>query len=127
MRFRGITLLVAVSLLTSPATAYAECAWVLWEKKLEKKYPPIPTLTWSVNIRQEDIFETRKACELESERRLDVELRSWSREAVYEAFRNVAVPGVTVRRKDATDYLFNVSYHCFPDTMDPRGPKGGAR
>ena len=95
---------------------------MLWEKKLAKN--PIPTSTWSVNIGREDIFETRKSCESESERRLDAELRSWSREADYEAFRGVTVPGVTVSRKGATDYLFHLSYHCLPDTVDPRGVKG---
>jgi hypothetical protein len=30
MRLRRATLLVAFYLLTSAATAYAECAWVLW-------------------------------------------------------------------------------------------------
>ena len=36
MRFaRRPTLLVALSLLTSAATAYAECAWVLWYEETE--------------------------------------------------------------------------------------------
>ena len=33
---RRASLLVALFLLTCAATAYAECAWVLWEKKLAK-------------------------------------------------------------------------------------------
>src|SRR5437870_8676372 len=33
MRLRGAALLVTFSLLTSAATAYAECAWVLWQEK----------------------------------------------------------------------------------------------
>ncbi len=32
MRLRRASLLVAFCLLTSAATAYAECAWVLWSK-----------------------------------------------------------------------------------------------
>jgi hypothetical protein len=32
-RVRGLTLLVAFSLLTSAATAHAECAWVLWTER----------------------------------------------------------------------------------------------
>jgi hypothetical protein len=35
MRLRRISLLVALSLLTSAATAYAECAWVLWQQQAE--------------------------------------------------------------------------------------------
>ena len=31
-RARGALLLVAFSVLASTATAYAECAWVLWEE-----------------------------------------------------------------------------------------------
>ena len=30
MRLRRTSMIVALSLLTSTATAYAECAWVLW-------------------------------------------------------------------------------------------------
>jgi hypothetical protein len=38
---RSATLLVALSLLTSTATAYAECAWVLWQERpaLSKRLP----------------------------------------------------------------------------------------
>ena len=122
MRLRRASIIATLFLLASAATAYAECAWCCGRRSWRRIR--FPTSTWSVNIGREDIFETREACESESERRLDAELGSWSREADYEAFWGVTVPGVTVSRKGATDYLFHVSYHCLPDAVDPRGVKG---
>jgi hypothetical protein len=39
------TLLVALSLLTSAATTYAECAWVLWGIADGKFYAPVASFT----------------------------------------------------------------------------------
>jgi hypothetical protein len=40
MRLRRASLLVSLSLLSSAATAYAECAWVLWEQTTTWKASP---------------------------------------------------------------------------------------
>jgi len=40
----GISLLVALSLLTSAATAHAECAWVLWTERGTGSWPEGPGL-----------------------------------------------------------------------------------
>ena len=82
---RRALLLVAFLLLTSAATAYAECAWVLWAAQWET--PPIGP--WN----PQKAFETRQECEQE---------REASHKAMYRSMRFV----------------------CFPDTVDPRGPKG---
>ena len=36
MRLRRASIIATLFLLASAATAYAECAWLLWEKKLAK-------------------------------------------------------------------------------------------
>jgi hypothetical protein len=37
IRLRRASVIVAFSLLTSAATAYAECAWVLWGEEVTKE------------------------------------------------------------------------------------------
>src|SRR5262249_60948368 len=62
MRLRSATLLLAVHLLTSAATARAECAWVLWEHRVTPS-KGAATETW---LAQEAV-ETRAVCEAKSE------------------------------------------------------------
>jgi hypothetical protein len=59
MRLQGRTLLVALSLLTSAATAYAECAWVLWAGT-EKN--PRPLVGNPIQWRSVEGYDTRRAC-----------------------------------------------------------------
>jgi hypothetical protein len=80
------------SLLTSAATAYAECAWVLWEKityPAQAEWQPLGTA------------ESRGKC---SEMGRD-----------YARLRHEKVGRGQVSALAA--------YECFPDTVDPRGPK----
>ena len=51
---RRVSLLVALYLLTAAATAYAECAWVLWGFNSYSSYGQY----WA----KHDAFDTRKAC-----------------------------------------------------------------
>ena len=75
-----------LSLLTSAATAYAECAWALWSASGGAS---LPVSAWDAKSRCEEAKNER--------------LRALSS---------------TVERKDMT-------FVCLPDTVDPRGPKGG--
>ena len=86
------TLLVTFYLLTSAATAYAECAWVLWERVrvgVPEEWQPL------------DSYEEKKFCDRASIQLIRSMLENDPRRANYLA--------------------------CFPDTIDPRGPKGGGR
>jgi hypothetical protein len=84
--------LVALLFLLVPATARAECAWVLWVRDVRD----VSTLGPSVFEPQES-YKSKKECERE---------RSRATEDAKKAGRT-------------RDF-----YHCFPDTIDPRGPKG---
>jgi hypothetical protein len=95
-------LLFALSLLTSAATAHAECAWVLW---LSKDASP-----WDVL----QAFSTREGC-----------IEAMSKQVAAAEKRN---PRVTL---DTIGGSFSASAkgrilrgQCLPDTVDPRGPKG---
>src|SRR3989441_1688971 len=96
---RRATLLVAFSLLISAATAFAECAWVLWEQ--------INTQPWSMK----DGFPDTDSCQRA--------LRSGVRKSVsrYPGSEDSAV----IKKASGR---FTLTFACLPDTVDPRGPKG---
>ncbi|PYN82548.1 MAG: hypothetical protein DMD96_05790 [Candidatus Rokuibacteriota bacterium] len=102
---RRASLLVAFFLLTSAATAYAECAWVLW---LMGGSSP-----WSVFR----AFSTREAC-----------IEAMHHQAAAIDKRSLKVT------QDTSGGAFTANARgqirrgqCLPDAVDPRGPKGGPR
>jgi hypothetical protein len=105
---RRASLVVVVLVLTSVGTASAECAWVLWQEEYNPEGRQ-GTQSWTL----ESAFQTRQQCD---------------GLAAYLVQHHVA--------KGATDYGGNFvsgvntgsyRYVCIPDTIDPRGPKGGTR
>jgi len=104
---RRATLLVALYLLASAATAYAECAWVLWSNILDTRsgaethdvHSALPT-------RQECDVAVRAAAAVLRTKGYDV---SGGFPGSYEA---LGTKGTRTWR-----------YYCLPDTIDPRGPK----
>jgi len=95
--------IVALSLLTSAATAYAECAWVLWTTRTGERYivdsghPTLPeceaaVASW-VALFERDGYEVR-----------------WAGKGSRELFV----------KRSGSDWR----YFCLPDTVDPRGPRG---
>ena len=99
LHMRRATLLVAFYLLTSAATAYAECAWVMWSEAIG----PQPGLSIIL------AYAMQQDCEA----------------SVRAAYRKIgapnAVPGGFVQVNDGQ---MRVRFVCLPDTLDPRGPKG---
>ena|SRR2546428_710665 len=101
---RRASLLVAFSLLTSAATAYAECAWVLWGE-------PSGWRTW-LGWRSSPVcaFESRRDCE--------------DTQTAFNYIRSNSVDRETRKNAKALGYDANATnYRCLPDTVDPRGPK----
>ena len=117
MRFpRRASLLLLALLLTSAATAHADCAWVFW---LEVTAPP----THESSSRPVSGWGTREACE----QALTQELASDSErntEMDVTVDREAGRPRLWVRRKGHSEPLALYSYFCLPDTIDPRGTKG---
>jgi hypothetical protein len=84
----------------APMQAWAECAWVLWqEQTVTGSTGVIQATRWSPIGGSSGIGPCGKA------------LPPDSREP-----RADATPGELVKQ-----------YRCLPDTIDPRGPKGGGR
>jgi len=90
---RRASVVIALCVLTSAATASAECAWVLWEER------PLKSGEWRLATTTASTFETKRSCD-------DTAAAANTSEA---------------RRAPASEppSLFR----CLPDTVDPRGPK----
>ena len=100
---RRASLLVALCLLTSAATAHAECAWVLW--MMGESSP------WHVF----QAFSTREGC---------IEAMHQQAKAIDKRVQKVT--------QDMSGGSFTANAHgrirrgqCLPETVDPLGPKGG--
>ena len=134
---RLITCIVLLSLTLFAGSAFPECTWVLWieEKMLERATEKI---TWTFET---NIHDTRSACESA----LPKAMEHWVK--VYQSMRHALVaPGqegppnglivriepspfrhVTAGLRSAdgkAQWVTVRNFHCFPDTLDPRGPKG---
>jgi len=90
-------------------SAWSECAWVLWAETRGLRYETVSA------------SDTREVCE----RALGKQIARWKTGA------NVTVDDTTVNvrseDKSGSASISSVRYVCLPDTVDPRGPKGGAR
>ena len=115
IRLRRASATVALCLLAAAMTACAECAWVLWE--ISSPTPKNPDWTYD----KIDAEATNEACKQRAEvaiQRRTLQARGY---------------GWTVARGDANRVNFTkagdrnsffVDFQCWPDTADPRGPKG---
>jgi hypothetical protein len=113
---RVASLLLALSLLTSAATAHAECAWVFW---LEVSGPSTP----ESSSRPLSGWGTREACEQALTQRLAADSeKDTSMDVTVEP--QAGRPRLWVRRKGHPELLTVYTYVCLPDTVDPRGPTG---
>ena len=99
MAVRSEALAGVVLLLASVGTASAECAWILW-RAYSDTYAPMAS------------FEARGPC-------ID-NIVSLARSADEKG--NLLLFGPGVMRYKSEDGL-EIQVHCFPDTIDPRGPK----
>ena len=88
----------ALCVLASAATAYGECAWVVWRPTLSDN----PAVQKSGNWIPEGAFKTKEECVRDIEQK----------RAAY--FGEAKLEGYTYTR----------GAYCLPDTVDPRGPKG---
>jgi len=98
---RRAPLLFALSLLTSAATAHAECAWVLWQNPVTISSLN-PTKVNSGDWKANDSFQSLEECRK-------------SRDAFQQLYPKPTTEKVGARYSE---------YACFPDTVDPRGAKG---
>jgi hypothetical protein len=108
---RRATLLVAFSLLTSAATAYAECAWVLWNGT---------TLLQGASEKEWRVlgaYPAHNACQASHRLTVDGYLKKMrdAGNVTMWVGNEIAVSGVARVMQE---------FICLPDTVDPHRPKG---
>ena len=124
MRLRWASVIVAFYLLTSAATASAECAWVLWEQ----------TTTWKASPK--NVEETQWAPVTAASAQPSCESSKANR--VRETARKISSarrPKDTIMPIDDDSVMWSweeadgtkgaqfFRFLCLPDTVDPREPK----
>jgi hypothetical protein len=117
-RGRRVSLLVALSLLTSTATAHAECAWVLWYRVTEYRDGEATEAPFDAG----EAHPTLTACQGVLQDRLT----EWALvEATNPDHKTMTRPTfVLVQDKISLKAKRIHAYRCLPDTVDPRGVKG---
>jgi hypothetical protein len=111
---RRISLLVAFSLLTSAATAHAECAWVLWGEITAA--PAYEASQYVVKA-----HETKPACDLALGQRIaQIQRLNKNDEVIVDELSGWV--RANVRSKGHVVSVYR--YVWLPDGTDPRGPKG---
>jgi hypothetical protein len=119
---RGTSIVAALSLLASAATAHAQSAWVLWEHSYE-----VWVDSSKVNHRRDGYWKkvTSTVAKSDCDDRRVREAR-----AEYYELTGKGV-GATLAGSevgfDQSNTRFKRGYHsfgCWPDTVDPRGGKG---
>ncbi len=104
---RRASLLVAFYVLTSAATAHAECAWVMWEDTTQSK----KTSTEPVRA-----YTTKQDCD----RALAGVLAEFKSSSVQTITKDEKHQEAVVTTGKTT---IGYRYVCLPDTVDPSGPK----
>jgi hypothetical protein len=104
---RRASLLIALSLLTSAATAYAECAWVLWQQQAEISPGGSVSSDWT--------WLTAEATSTEAEcRQASARFDTSLGPKDADGYSTATSQGKKVRVRNV----------CLPDGTDPRGAKG---
>src|SRR5262245_23983427 len=118
MRLRRVSVIATLSLLAWAATASAGCAWLLWSSFQGAQYVITST------------HEDRVGCV----RAIDLNLIRWGGLK----YADGSTPGIDVTAlTDGKGRFWTAGrdgkviglgeYVCLPDTVDPRGPKGGEK
>ena len=115
---RRAGLLVALPLLTMAATAHAECAWVLSYRVTEHRTGGAVEGPFGA----EEAYPTLAACQVGLEERLDGWTAVEEKDPDYKTTKRQNY--VLVQDKNSLKAQRLHALHCFPDTVDPRGPKG---
>ena len=120
------TLLVALLVfVVGTGTAFAECAWVLWEKSISLNIPEkgLVEKNWSLQSALPTFDTCREAAKEKAQQQL-----LWLSKTPHIKTNEMKefVGGFVVVKEFEVPKDSNIAWwvQCFPDTVDPRGPKG---
>jgi len=108
MRLRGASLIVTFSLLAIAASAYAECAWILWIESSPSGLVSLPIVLSS--------YDSMTACIREIDN-YDKAARLTQKVSGRASPTRLVIP-YEGKEDGYREFL------CLPDTVDPRWPKG---
>jgi hypothetical protein len=116
------------ALLLWAVAAWAECAWVLWYEDGGWSTHSERRTSWGLV----GAFTIESACRAESDAKVKDLAAGWAKDTAPGRTDTVEVRGNYVTRAwnwpgMNTSGGSSVRYICLPDTIDPRGPKGGGR
>ena len=124
IRLRQGSLIVTLFLLTAAATAYGECAWVVWEHRSTWKgsATTIQVIDWTPTTASLAL----SSCESSIANRIKATARSLS---LVSRPKDTITPMDdaliwTWEDPDGTKGSQTVRFVCLPDTVDPRAAKG---
>ncbi len=126
IRLRRASLLVALSLLTSAATAHAECAWMLWAERASVPQDAFTPNGFERLAAYGDYGSCARATKAKAERQAADMHDQYPDVKVYSRINDQWIAEGTHDAINASDNRrsFSDRFMCFPDTVDPRGPKG---
>jgi hypothetical protein len=111
-RLRRASVIAALALLTSAATAQAECAWVLWQQgaivtgsSVTETYDPVGA------------HQSQKECEAIAqgmERKIQQPASGYTK----------TVEGLYTKKSFSGTLVVHGLFKCLPDSIDRRGPRG---
>jgi len=118
-------LLAALCVLLTAGPASAECAWVLWMKTelVNVTAGKIESDGWQI----ESAVPTYAACTTSARRRAERTAEPSEGPNVKGTGLNELIGGgfrVSKQYRSPEHASASVEFRCFPDTVDPRGPKG---
>ena len=120
---RIASLVLAFYLLTSAATAYAECAWVLWEWNQPDDNPANAKLNGWTPL---TVHRTQEVCETvlnlvmqKRDKDIDRVTGPIPAEKKDRPLKEILTP----QALNLSVWLMLKDWRCLPDTVDPRGPK----
>jgi hypothetical protein len=124
--------LAVLCLLVSTATAYAECAWVMWTETESMSQQKAGQ--WKSTSFDRTVYGTRKECEVALVDRIELDGKfaemsgtkvfRHGEDSIKDRFIRIDSPRRRVIEVWPDKQTIVKQFSCLPDTIDPRGPKG---